>query len=213
VNLRERAALILAAACIGLGACAPAVPPGESFAALEARLAAADTVRIAFEATAEGSVTAALSGALAIDRDAVVTLAAMGTFDGEPATLRLRADTERYTYGNAAELTMNRRPDGLVEALVIGFTRMGILHNLAMLTRGAPPDHVDGGARDWVSVAAFRRDADAIGFDLTVAGEPAGSATLVLDDDGLPVERRQTVPFPEGEMRVVETYRSVTVIP
>jgi len=208
-----RVAARLTAACIGIGACAPAVPPADSFAALEARLLAADTVRIAFEATADGSVTAALSGELAIDRDAVVTLTATGEFGGEPATLRLRADGERYTYGNAAELTMNRRPDGLVEALVIGFTRMGILHNLALLTSAAPPDHADGGVRDWVSVGAFRRDADAIGFDLTVAGEPAGTATLVLDANGLPVERRQAVPFPEGEMRVVETYRSVTVLP
>jgi len=212
VSLRTRA-LPLAAACIGIGACAPATPPGDSFATLEARLLAADTVRIAFDVTADGSVTAALSGEVAIDGDAGVTLTATGVFDGEPAALRLRADRERYTYGNAAELTMNRRPDGLVEALVIGLTRMGILHNLAMLTSGARPDHVDGGVRDWVSVGGFRRDADAIGFDLTVAGEPAGTATLVLDANGLPVERRQAVPFPEGEMRVVETYRSVSVIP
>ena len=42
-------------------------------------------------------------------------------------------------------------------------------------------------------------------------GQDVGEATLILDADGLPVERRQTVDFPEGQMRVVERYTNVRI--
>jgi hypothetical protein len=54
--------------------------------------------------------------------------------------------------GNAVRRFHADAPAGLTEALVLGFTRMGILHNLARLTRGAAPDHADGGVREWVEV-------------------------------------------------------------
>jgi len=41
-------------------------------------------------------------------------------------------------------------PPEVREALVIGLTRMGILHNLARLVAGVPPDRASGGVRDWV---------------------------------------------------------------
>ena len=107
--------------------------------------------------------------------------------------------------------------------LLVGFTRMGILHNVAVLTRGAGPDHADGSADDWVRVENFRdageREVEGaavsgVTFDLMVDGEPSGTGTLWLAvSDGLPVRRDQVVLFPEGEMRVVETYSEIRVIP
>jgi hypothetical protein len=88
---------------------------------------------------------------------------------------------------------------------------MGVLHNLARLTEAAPPDHSEGGVREGVTVGGFAADSEGISFDLMVDGEPVGSATLQLDENGLPSVRRQSVTFPDGEMVVTETYRSVTV--
>lgn len=144
------------------------------------------------------------------------SLSADGEFAGEPVTLRLTAAGERYTYGNATQRTLAARPDGLEDALAIGFMRMGILHNLAQLAEAAPPDHAAGGVGEWVVVddfAAVRLPEPGMAFAITVAGEPAGTAVLNLDANGLPLDRRQTVQLPRGEMRVVEQYSDVTIVP
>jgi len=52
-----------------------------------------------------------------------------------------------------------------------------------------------------------------LSFAITVAGEPAGHAVLEIGPGGLPLERRQTVLFPSGEMRVVERYFSMSISP
>lgn len=100
---------------------------------------------------------------------------------------------------------------------------MGVLHNLAMLVGGAPPDHAAGGVEDWVQTVDHRRpvpsgpppgpDGEAVTFGLVVGGEPSGTATLWLDDRGVPVRREQTVEFPEGVMRVVERYEVLGSVP
>lgn len=198
---------------LGLGGCTSTVPPQEAFGRLEARLLAAETLQIAFAITAEGAIEANVSGRLAIDRDGAIELAAEGSFAGDTVVLELTTQGERYTYGNATERTMALRPSALEEALLIGLMRMGILHNLALLAEGAPPDHADGGVREWVTTSDFAREDGAIAFSITVAGNTVASATLTLDADGRPLERRQSVRFPEGEMRVVERYASVVIEP
>jgi hypothetical protein len=90
-----------------------------------------------------------------------------------------------------------------------------------MLTAGAPPDRADGGVKELVTVDQFAQleaeavtdGAASISFALTVAGVPSGTAELDITADGLLAERRQKVQFPEGEMRVVETYSSVLIDP
>ena len=111
------------------------------------------------------------------------------------------------------------RPAGLAAALVVGLTRMGVLHNLAMLVGGAAPARAEGGVEDWVQTVDHRplspapAEGEAICFGLRVEGEPSGEATLWLDADGMPTRREQIVPFPEGEMRVVERYERVSGLP
>jgi hypothetical protein len=107
-------------------------------------------------------------------------------------------------------------PDGLNEAIVIGMTRMGILHNLAQLVGGQPPDHMEGGVRDWARVVAIESSADEddaghpllrFDFGLVVAGQPSGTASLWIDAvSRLPLRREQTVQFASGEMKVIEVY-------
>lgn len=211
----KRRLVAIAAALFVVAACS-STPPDELFQQLEARLLAAETVNIVFHVTAEGAVTADLRGNLTMSRGGEIALSADGEFAGEPVALRLTAEGERYTYGNATQRTLAVRPAALEDALAIGFMRMGVLHNLAQLAEGAPPDHAAGGIGEWVVVDEFtavRLPQPGLSFAITVAGEPAGTAVFNLDANGLPLERRQMVQFPTGEMYVVEQYSDVTIMP
>ena len=200
---------------LGCGVQSPLATPASRFDELENRLVAADTVRFAYQVRAQGAVEAELAGNVSIVGERI-EVTGSGYFAGQPVEMFVRADDGDYEFGNQ---TTNKRlptPGELKEALLIGFTRMGILHNLARLSGAAPPDHADGGVRMWAtadSIGVDPADSAAISFRLTVAGQPSGYASLMLDEAGLPVIRRQTVLFPSGEMRVEERYSAVTISP
>jgi hypothetical protein len=189
--------------------------PASRFGELERRLTAADTVRFTYRVTAQGAVDADIAGEVTIDQ-AEFHVTGSGQFAGQDVEVFVRGDGDTYELGNQATRDTLSTPVAMAEALLIGFTRMGILHNLARLTAAAPPDHADGGVREWVTVDAFATDpADPAGltFNLTVDGEPSGSASLEIGPTGLPVVRRQNVQVPTGEMRVEERYSGVTIRP
>ena len=186
----------------------------ETVAELETRLLSAEVISLDFHAVAEGAIEVDLHGRLEIEDNKKFILTATGHFANMPMELTLSATDDALSLGNGESTQAIPRPAALKEAVLIGLTRMGILHNLAMLTAMQPPDHGDGGVQDWVVVDDFSLQGTAdIHFAITVAGQPAGETTLQLDSDGLPLLRRQTVKFPDGEMRVTETYSSVTVRP
>ena len=100
-------------------------------------------------------------------------------------------------------------------------TRMGLLHNLAMLSSGSPPDRIDGSVSKWVRPGDIRkgasasidgRDADSLEFTVIVDGQPSGEVVLWLDaESGLPIGREQLVHFSQGDMKVTERYTSISV--
>lgn len=195
--------------------------PAASFETLEARLLGAREIQLGFHITSEGAFSADLEGDMGIASDGSVRLSATGDFGGERVDLLLVTEGGEYEFGNGPERGTAPVPQHLSEALLIGLTRMGLLHNLARLVGGAPPDRADGGVGDWVVVDSFggeetpggAADFETISFSIVVAGIPSGSASLELDPEGYPVERRQVVRFPEGEMRVVEKYYGVLIDP
>jgi hypothetical protein len=195
--------------------------PASLFYALEDRLLEAERVEAEFHITAEGAVEVDLEGRLAVSPDGSVSLAAEGTFAGQPVEVFVSQHGPEYEFGNTSDRTSAPAPEYLKEALLIGLTRMGILHNLAMLTAGAPPDRAGGGVTDWVTVDQFSffdaeegpSGLEGVSFELTVAGVPSGSAELDISEGGILVQRRQTVLFPDGEMRVVERFTSFLVDP
>lgn len=189
--------------------------PARRLDELESRLLAADTVRFAYLVSAHGAVEAELAGDVRMVGERIEVTGA-GHFQDRPVEVFVRGNGESYEFGNRATHEHLPAPGELREALLIGFTRMGILHNLARLTGAAPPDHADGGVREWVtidSVTMDSADSAAISFNLTVAGNRAGFASLEIDEGGFPVMRRQTVLFPSGEMGVEERYATVTIHP
>lgn len=201
-------------ACMRTSAAAQDVPPAQ-FTALEAALAEGGAAALDFHVTAEGAFSADLRGRLQLGAAGAAVLRGRGTFGGDSVDLVLRAADGSMAWGNNGARAAGPTPARLREALAIGFTRMGILHNLARLTANSAPDHAEGGVRRWVVVHGFRPGAtpDTVAFDLTVAGTPSGSATLAFDANGAPVVRHQTVVFPGGEMPVVERYANVRLEP
>ncbi len=201
---------------------ADGVDPAAQLSALEQRLSDED-FHFVFTVTSSGIVESGLNGEVWARGDRL-QLSATGTFAGTPIDVRLTADGERMRATTAGRTTVDvPQPGDLKRAIVVGLTRMGVLHNIAVMLAGRPPDHADGGVEQWVVAAAFTSEpkvepaelaADSetgaiVSFDLTVAGEPAGQVSLWVDPDaGRPFERHQAVTFPEGLMTVREVYRT-----
>lgn len=184
---------------------------------LEQRMLDADALHMRFAIQAAGAFGARLSGTLDLDEQGHAVLRAQGEFGGKPVDLGLVADGKTlHLKGPEGERDMPQ-PAHLRESLLIGMTRMGLLHNLARLVAGHPPDHADGGVRDWVTadnvqlvppMAADEPVGKILGFDIRVADEPSGHARLTLDSPhGMPTLRLQEVNFESGVMQVTEQYR------
>ncbi len=192
---------------------APAVPtdPVSAYQQMESALLAADEVRFSYHITSEGVFAADLRGDVVISPGGRADITGSGTFGRDSVNVMLRSDGTTMAFGRNGETIELLAPAFLQEALIVGMTRMGLLHNLARLVAAAPPDRAEGGVEDWVRVGAFSADPAGVAFDITVDGQPAGAAKLSLGRDGLPRIRRQLVSFPEGQMRVTERYTNMTV--
>lgn len=188
--------------------------PRETLAQTEDRFLRAEGQRVVFEVRAEGAFTASLQGELSLGEGNALLLDATGVFGGDSVSLWLDASDELMSWGNRESGSEQMRPAGLRDAVVIGFVRMGVLHNLARLVAGAPPDRMDGDVRSWVeAVDPEWVDGDSVAgdaglsFGIQVGGQRAGTATVWLTSEGTMVGRDQLVQFPAGEMRVTERYR------
>ncbi len=194
--------------------------PAARMQALEARLLDATAVHVEFEisasidgAGAAGDTT--LRGVLSLDRSGRILLAAGGTFAGAVGEVHFECDgtTMRGTAGKG-RFELPCAPE-LGPAVLLGLTRMGVLHNIARLWSARPPDHADGGVDEWVTTTAHARarddSDDALGFEIAVDGQRVGSAVLELDAVGVPHVREQVVDFPGGAMHVVERYEAFAI--
>ncbi len=188
---------------------------------LEHELQDAAAVEITFVIESEGVVDSHLEGKLSWERDGVMSLTATGELAGEDQELELRGDPRSLETLVAGESRWTgERPAALIESVVIGLIRQGLLHNLAVLTGGLPPEHAEGGMDEWVEYVEPQLgepeifgtgEARPLEFQITVEDQLVGHATLWLDPRGLPIERRQVVNLPEGQMRVTERYTSFVV--
>jgi hypothetical protein len=99
-------------------------------------------------------------------------------------------------------------PAAVQRAVVIAWLRMGITHNLVRLLSNQEIEHVEGGIEDMVQVSAVHYDPETrtYAFHIIIGGHDLSKATLELDPRNRPVHRLQTVHFPNGDMKVEETY-------
>lgn len=186
-----------------------------ALADLEQRLRDARAITIECAIESEGAVESTLSGRIELagaDAHWEVT----GTFAGRPTELSLLARAGDLRGGNGESSFDTPRPPELGDAIVTGLVRMGLLHNLASLASGEPPDVRATSASGWVVlrdvVLEPAREVDGVTaipvrFGIDVGGQPMAEGILYLDAARmLPVRREQTVHFEQGDMRVVERY-------
>lgn len=195
---------------------APTAWAEPSLDGLEGRLSAAGAVELEFAIESSGAVESTLEGRLRWERGGAVELDAVGSFAGAEQQLAWRGSADAFEVLVAGASTASGpRPPGLEQAIVLGLTRQGLLHNLAMATAGAMPSYLEGQASAALGFAdpevgavetLGEGEARPLHFGVRVDGQAVGEATLWFARDGLPVERRQTVHFPEGDMMVVERY-------
>ena len=188
-----------------------------AFQAIEGRLLSASVLRVDYEVEARGAVAANITGDLVMQKPMLAAVNASGDFAGADVAPMLVSDGERMRGGVAPDYFEQEQPPDLRDGMLIGLLRMGILHNLATLTQGSPPEGTDGRVRKWVKAKGFgwrpeTRSSQGsqlrgISFMLEVGGEPAGDVVLWYDEvSGLPVEREQVVHFDNGDMHVSERY-------
>ena len=176
-------ALLLAAACSG-DCRAQAL-----FQTMERKLLAASPLQLEVTSHAEGAVRA--------DAESDVSVG--------PAT-RLHTKGAFMGTAFAKDFDEPTTPE-LRDALVLGLSRMGLLHNVVNLSQGNGIDHASGGAREWLEPVKFRRVKGGVAYTLLVSGKETGTATLLIDSRKRPRKRKLVVHFPNGEMRVTESYR------
>ena len=195
----------------------PEVDVSKELVEIESRLLEAPSIRLRYDIRAEGALEAHLRGQLVLRKDSL-ELDGSGPFGGSSLEVSLVSDGKNMQGGTRARPFDISTPPALREAMVVGLIRMGLLHNLARLTAGSPPDHANGGVDEWVVVSEVQRGepedvggvrAVPLSFEITVSGIPSASATLWLaKDTGLPIRRIQTVRFGSDTMDVVERYEA-----
>jgi hypothetical protein len=183
--------------------------------ALEKALIESQSVLITFDISGTGSVIAEFKGVLIVQPENRLVWRARGSFSGTPMDLELVSDGE-FMIGKTPETTFKKRtPKHLNQAVLIGATRMGLMHNLARLSGGAAPDYTDGRIHEWVQVSDVLLDrADptddifaTLQFNVLVNSEHVAETELVLaKQTRLPQKRIQTVHFTQGDMTAIERY-------
>ena len=213
-------AVLLAAACSSTKQTGPREAQAD-FEELEERLLDAPAVRSTSHLTAEGALTADVRCVHGVTRKGDAFLQAKGTLAGQPVDWTFVSNGKRMTITGPSGKRESETPSDLRAGLLLGLTRMGWLHNVAMLSAGGWPDATDGKIDDFVRAVNVMtgdeleedgRTKRALTFGIEVRGQVAATAILWIDSKtGVPIERWQKVQLPNGQMNVVETYETFSL--
>lgn len=179
--------------------------PIAAFGGLEEQLGAARRVEITTQIQSVGYFQADLTATYDVEREFKVSIAVEGTVAGNPVSAKWTSHDIRDDRDTDIQSPV------WADAVLIGITRMGALHNLARILEKQDPDHGNGDVRTWVEVDQIVWKGDeprtqTLEFDIIVSGIPSAEGELTLDTRGLPLRREQLVSFDGVAMRVVEHY-------
>jgi outer membrane lipoprotein-sorting protein len=199
----------------------PEVSAETRFQELERRLLEAETIYIDGGAGSTGTVESAFEGKVILASGNRARIQFTGQFASKNVLVALVSDGTKMWAGNGSDSFEEEAPAALNEGIIVGLTRMGILHNLAVLSEASAPEGTDGNVHEWLTVTNFAwGDEETIDgvitetmtFDISVDGKPSAKARLWLNKEtGLPVQRQQVVQFPDGEMTAVEVYEAFEI--
>lgn len=177
-----------------------------------------EPVHTRFAVRSAGAVESSFAGVLRMDGDRI-ELVASGHFAGTPVKVSLQTDGSRMKGDGGARSFDLPQPAQLRTILGVSIVRMGLLHTLAMLVAGNPPDAPEGDVHAWLvltpqpgapTVAVMephhaKLPADPITFRTAVGGDDSIVATVWIED-GVLLERQQETRFDEGTMQVLEAF-------
>lgn len=198
---------------------------------LERRLMAATSVHVHARLRSTPPFRADVHAGLDLGRGNEARLSFGGEVGGELLNASLVSDGTQMRRRLARRDVPDRVAEGVTpralrQSLVLGLTRMGLLHNVVRLAGFELPDHAEGGAAEWVRLRGFtarlpervRSGGDVyaeivvepVELEVVVSGEPVAEAILWFLDE-LPYRRVQRVRFPQGRMDVHEEYTDFEV--
>ena len=193
---------------------AQAAPTAEQrFESLEALLARAGRFDLKAHVVSTGAVTSDLNADVGVANSGIVAIRMRGTLEGKPDNVVLRTDGVVTMVTKDGADTRLQPGHGMREAVQLGFARVGLWHNLMLLSRGLQPEHHEGGIKQWADVSnvrfasSTRQGLTGLTFDVLIEGKNVGTATLWIDDASkMPVKREQTIILDGKKVQTVEDY-------
>jgi hypothetical protein len=193
---------------------AHAAPTAEQkFESLEALLTRAGRFDLKAHVVSSGAVKSDLSVDVGVANSGIVAIRMHGTLEGKPDNVTLRTDGVVTMVTKDGEDKRLQPGHGMREAVQLGFMRVGLWHNLLLLSSGMQPEHHEGGIKSWANVAnvhyasAPRTGLTGLTFDVLIEHEKVGVATLWIDDKSqMPVKREQTLVVDGKTVQTVEDY-------
>jgi hypothetical protein len=168
-----------------------------------------------------GRIQSHFEGTVDLGEGQRARFALQGAFGQKDVDVRFVSDGAHMEGGPRGQSFAMDVAPAIREGVVLGFVRMGITHDLAMLSSGRPPDCIDGSARKHLEVVgAAHAPGEAVRgapteqwtWELFVDHQRSADETLWVDaKTGLPVRRRVVVHFPEGDMEDGEEYEELTL--
>lgn len=193
---------------------AHAAPTAEQkFESLEALLTRAGRFDLKAHVVSSGAITSDLSADVGVANSGIVAIRMHGTLEGKPDNVTLRTDGVVTMVTKDGEDKRLQPGHGMRDAVQLGFVRVGLWHNLLLLSNGMQPEHHEGGIKSWANVAnihyalASRTGLSGLTFDVLIEHEKVGVATLWIDDKSqMPVKREQTLVVDGKTVQTVEDY-------
>jgi hypothetical protein len=200
-----------------MAACARAycadLTAAQQFGNLESLLVRTGRFDVDAHVVSHGAVESDLTTSLGVANDGDVAIHMHGTMDAKPVSMMLRSDGVVTIVTHDGQNQRLQPGRAMRQAVEVGFLRMGLMHNLLLLTQLQQPDHQKGGVDTWVRVdnihyAAKPRDGQiGLSFNVLIDGKKQGDATLWIDaHTHLPLQREQTLVLDGETVKTVEDY-------
>ena len=185
----------------------------QRFRDLEALLTRAGRFDVKAHVVSTGAIDSDLDADVGIANAGIVVIRMKGTFQDKPDDVVLRSDGIVTMIGKDGQQTRLQPGKAMRQAVQLGFARVGLWHNLMLLSHGVQPEHNEGGILHWADVANVRYASPAktgmtgLTFDVVIEGASVGHATLWLDDiSKMPVRREQSITVDGKTIKTVEDY-------
>lgn len=232
VGPRRRALLLAAIPSLWVlpVACASGPRPAPGGLSPAERLAFAEdvlrssAVRGTFELDSHGAHESHFTGTLELTGSNALLLVAEGRRDGADVKLTLDSMSGEPNRSVSRGPSVSGHRGGataqLNDAVAIGLVRLGLLHDVALLSDDEMIAQAEGGVREYV-VARDVKDAGPdqvddepchrLDFIVAVEGKPKGEATVCFSDaTSLVLQRRQTVHADSQDMTVTERFKWIS---